>query len=325
MSRRGFTLTEIVVVLAVLGVILAIALPAYGAFNEQAQAKACTDTRLLVLRRMDTQAQLRTDLDAEALYALVMDPEQGAFSTEPACPAGGTYSLVRSGDSYGIRCSVHGTVLAQGAMAQGALRHVFDDSFDLQGPGIYNFGNYRIEDGVLTDDSGLIFFDVEASESYRVATTAILSDSSWGYGLLIESTLPEEDGTPVNDDSGWAVQFDRFGTEAADSLVVRERNDGNEGSPLHIPIRYADTQTPELDESWWESEHELTVEVIDRGDGVKAVSLYVDGNRIQHPDGTTEYTLDLTDKVPEDGRLYVGLRTWNDDVSFRDLNYESID
>lgn len=325
MNKRGFTLTEIVVVLAILGVILAIAVPAYGAFSEQAREKACHDTRRLVLRRMSTEAQIRTDLDEEELYALVMDPEQGFFNAEPSCPEGGTYTLVRDGERLGIRCSIHGTVMASGMAVQGALRYEFDGSFDLLGPGIHNFGDYRIEDGVLTDDSGLIFFDVEASDSYRVGTTATLSDASWGYGLLIESTLPEEDGAPVNDDSGWAVQFDRFGEEAADSLIIRERNNGNESNPLHIPIDYAEAATPELDEAWWESEHELTVEVIDRGDGVKAVSLYVDGNRIRNPDETAAYTLDLTDKVPEDGRMYVGLRTWNDDVSFRDLNYEPID
>ena len=111
----------------------------------------------------------------------------------------------------------------------------------------------------------------------------------------------------------------------SDALVIRERNNGNEGRAVRLPIVYEGGDTPVLDEAWWEASHEMSIEVYDQPGGVKGVNILIDGNRLVDPDSPDAYTYLLTDKVPEDARMYLGLRTWNDDVSFTSLRYEPLD
>ncbi len=68
MNKRGFTLIELIVVLAILGVILAIAVPRYNGLQEAAQVKADKSSSALIIksaRLMEANENLTGDVVAE--------------------------------------------------------------------------------------------------------------------------------------------------------------------------------------------------------------------------------------------------------------------
>ena len=98
MKRKGFTLVEIMIVVAIIGILLAIAIPSFMRARETARAKACQEN----LQKIDsakeqwaleTNASNGTVLDNSFLTdANVVGPE-GYIKKTPICPAGGVYTV----------------------------------------------------------------------------------------------------------------------------------------------------------------------------------------------------------------------------------------
>ncbi|MDD4013124.1 MAG: prepilin-type N-terminal cleavage/methylation domain-containing protein [Candidatus Omnitrophica bacterium] len=108
-GKKGFTLVEIMIVVAVISLLAAVALPNFRRAQRQAQANVC----IANLKHID---------DAKALWAI----EEGAassavpvwedlvpdyFNRAPECPAGGTYTL-GAVDEYPA-CDVEGHELGE--------------------------------------------------------------------------------------------------------------------------------------------------------------------------------------------------------------------
>lgn len=91
-SRRGFTLIEIMIVVLIIAVLLAIAIPNFMKARDTSRTKACVAN----LRQIDT-AKMQWAMDTKATGADV--PEGIALwptyiKVEPACPGGGLYEIL---------------------------------------------------------------------------------------------------------------------------------------------------------------------------------------------------------------------------------------
>lgn len=99
----AFTIVELMVVVAVLGVLLAIAIPAYSGARERSTAGACQKNRQLL-----DQAKQLWMVDEGKVYTdtvLFKDLLPEYIAEPPVCPAKGHYSL--NGLEGQTTCTAH--------------------------------------------------------------------------------------------------------------------------------------------------------------------------------------------------------------------------
>jgi prepilin-type N-terminal cleavage/methylation domain-containing protein len=127
-KAKGFTLVEIMIVVAIIGILIAIAVPGFLKARETSRRNSCQEN----LTKIDAAVQqyiLEENLAdwADALTALGGDTfaEWGAelvgpnsyIRYEPICPSGGTYTLSATEDVAAgpVVCSVDGHIFPGGS------------------------------------------------------------------------------------------------------------------------------------------------------------------------------------------------------------------
>lgn len=94
-AQRGFTLVEIMIVVAILGIILAIALTTWVKQRELSQARTCQENLSKVQGAKEQWALENNQSDsATPVWSdLVAVDGTGYIKKQPFCPADGTYTI----------------------------------------------------------------------------------------------------------------------------------------------------------------------------------------------------------------------------------------
>lgn len=110
-NRKGFTLVEMMIVVLIIGILVAIALPNFLKARENSQTKACA-TNMKQIQGAIEQWAMEKKMPSSTSTDDFPSPKQlvdeGYLRTEPKCPAGGDYDFTGTNLSdYDINCSVH--------------------------------------------------------------------------------------------------------------------------------------------------------------------------------------------------------------------------
>lgn len=103
-NRKGFTLVEIMIVVAIIGLLAAIAIPNFVQARNTSRANACVNN-LRIIDASKEQDALENNLATGAASANVLNYIKGGAL--PTCPGGGAYTVDVIGTDPS--CSLGGT------------------------------------------------------------------------------------------------------------------------------------------------------------------------------------------------------------------------
>jgi len=97
-KHEGFTLGELLVVVAIIGILVAVSIPIFSGQLEKAKLATCQANRRALLAEVRVKA-IDSEMDQETAFTQIYSEDQSKYP----CPKGGTFSW----EDGQIRCSVH--------------------------------------------------------------------------------------------------------------------------------------------------------------------------------------------------------------------------
>ena len=106
MRASGFTLVEIMIVVAIIGLLIAVAVPNFSKMRKDAQKTACHAQ----LKQIDGVKEMWATQEKRADGDTPSEAQVGEYITDgmPTCPGGGTYTIGAVGQK--ATCSTHGSM-----------------------------------------------------------------------------------------------------------------------------------------------------------------------------------------------------------------------
>ncbi len=108
-SKAGFTLVEIMIVVAIIGLLAAIAIPNFTRMRTRAQAQACTENLSKIESAKQVWAVENNKVDGDVPISSDLIGPLLFLKQMPACPGGGTYEFNALGAT--ATCSLSGHTL----------------------------------------------------------------------------------------------------------------------------------------------------------------------------------------------------------------------
>jgi len=96
-KRKGFTLIELLIVILVLAILMAVALPLYLAAVSDSQVKTCRSNMQTIA---NAEAAYKTQSTTH-VYSTVLSDLNTNLGATPICPSGGAYSVAIAGSGGG--------------------------------------------------------------------------------------------------------------------------------------------------------------------------------------------------------------------------------
>lgn len=111
--KKGFTLVQLVVVIAILGILAGIAIPRFMSAKTEAERVTCLAHRKMIERSLHLAQSKGEYADLETFLEAVKsdeDLDERYFHTDPLCPSGGIYSVSEDGNYVVCSNEGHGEV-----------------------------------------------------------------------------------------------------------------------------------------------------------------------------------------------------------------------
>ena len=120
-GKKGFTLIELLIVILVLAILMAVALPLYLAAVADSQVKTCRSNMQTIA---NAEAAYKTQ-DTAHNYTTTLSNLDTNLGSTPVCPSGGTYSVTIAGagggTSNGKAVPAGGLIVACSATGHGTF------------------------------------------------------------------------------------------------------------------------------------------------------------------------------------------------------------
>jgi prepilin-type N-terminal cleavage/methylation domain-containing protein len=108
-QQEGFTLVEMLIVMAIIGILAAIAVPRFINMNTEAQIKAC-HSNVATLNTAIEMYKAKNEKDPAAIANLWTAADGGVLNAELLCPVTkkNTYQFITGSAYPAVECSDHG-------------------------------------------------------------------------------------------------------------------------------------------------------------------------------------------------------------------------